>query len=121
MTKTELREMIRECVKEELNKSTCLTEARVAPEESLLATHVVKNPSFEAACLTGDASKIMDIVEFEMKSNNLHTKGAQKLHDDIFEKTKGLTKIPGKIGEQILFFVWNSQLAGTGNGVLKVS
>ena len=35
-------------------------------EDSLLATHITNNEDFEAACLTGNVEKIMDIVNSEM-------------------------------------------------------
>ena len=86
-------------------------------EDRLLATHISNNKEFEAACLVGDAAKIMEIVRFEMDHNNLHTKGSKKLHNDILIKTKGQTKVSQKIGQNILEFVWNSRLSGTGLAV----
>ena len=52
-------------------------------EDRLLATHISNNPEFEAACLTGDAKKIIAIVNHEMEAHRLHTKGANKLKADI--------------------------------------
>jgi hypothetical protein len=64
--------------------------------------------------MTGDATKIMAIIDQAMQDNNMMTKGARKLRDDVFMMTRGNAKVPARIGEHILFFVWNSQLAGTG-------
>ena len=86
-------------------------------ENRLLATHVADNPEFENACLTGDAEKIMSIVDYEMEKNNLHTKGSKKLRNDIFVKTKGQLKVSVNTGKNILFFVWNSRLSGIGLAV----
>ena len=86
-------------------------------ENSLLATHISENPDFEIACLSGDATKILYIVDSEMNEHDLHTKGSKKLHDDIFRMTKGQSKISLNAGQNILFFVWNSRLSGTGLAV----
>lgn len=122
MKKSELRAMIREMLQEELAKSAHLNEAvaTAAPEDSLLATHIAANPEFEEACMNGDGAKIMSIVNFEMEDNEMFTPGAKKLHDDINRMTKGKDRIPVIVGQNILFFVWNSQLAGTGHAVLQV-
>lgn len=119
MKKSELRSIIREMLREELATGNYLTEG-IAPEDSLLATHICKNPDFETACMTGDATKIMAIIDSEMEAKNLYTAGAKKLRNDVFRMTRGNAKVPTKIGENILFFVWNSQMSGTGNAVLKV-
>lgn len=86
-------------------------------EDSLLATHITNNEDFEAACLTGNVEKIMDIVNSEMEKNNLHTKGSNKLHDDILKMLQGKSTDSANIGSNILFFVWNSRLSGTGFAV----
>lgn len=86
-------------------------------EERLLATHISDNKEFENACLTGDADKIMSIIKAEMSEHNLHTKGSIKLHNDILSMTKGKTNIAISIGREILAFVWNSRLSGTGLAV----
>lgn len=86
-------------------------------EDRLLATHISNNEEFETACLTGDAEKIMYIVNYEMEQNNLHTKGSKKLYNDILKKTKGQSKVSSKVGQSILMFVWNSRLSGTGLAV----
>lgn len=111
MKKSELRSMIREMLREELATATYLTEG-AAPADSLIATHVCKNPDFEAACLTGDATKIISIFDHEMEANNLYTPGSKKLRNDVFRMTRGQEKIPARVGESILFFVWNSQMSG---------
>ena len=86
-------------------------------EDRLLATHIANNEEFAEACQAGDATRIMEIVHSEMEKNNLHTKGSNKLCNDILIKTKGLTKIPASLGTEIMFFVWNSRLSGTGFAV----
>ena len=52
-----------------------------------------------------------------MKNNNLFTKGSNKLKEDIFRLTKGKTKVSSSDGTNILYFVWNARLSGTGFGV----
>ena len=82
-------------------------------EDRLLATHISNNPDFEAACLTGDADKIIQIVNLEMEKNELYTKGATKLKSDIIRMLNAK-----KHFAQILMFVWNSRLSGTGDAVI---
>jgi hypothetical protein len=82
-------------------------------EDRLLATHISNNPEFEAACLAGDADKIIEIVNSEMEENKLHTKGANKLKADIIRMLNAK-----KHFTQILMFVWNSRLSGTGDAVI---
>jgi hypothetical protein len=82
-------------------------------EDHLLATHISNNPEFEAACLAGDADKIIAIVNHEMEEHKLHTKGSSKLKADIIRMLN--TK---KHFAQILMFVWNSRLSGTGDAVI---
>jgi hypothetical protein len=86
-------------------------------EDRLLATHISNNSNFEAACLSGNATQIMSIVQSEMTEHNLFTKGAKKLRDDIFKMTRGHAKISLHIGQSILMFVWNSRLSGVGLAV----
>jgi hypothetical protein len=86
-------------------------------EDRLLATHITENPEFENACLTGNGLMIMEIVEAEMKKANLYTKGSKKLQADIIRMLKGQSKVSNSIGQNILFFVYNSRLAGTGLAV----
>jgi alpha-galactosidase/6-phospho-beta-glucosidase family protein len=86
-------------------------------EDRLLATHISNNPAFEEACLTGNVAKVMQIIEQEAEMHNLHTTGAKKLRDDIIALTHNKEKVSVKVGENILFFVWNSRLAGTGFAV----
>lgn len=123
MTKSELRSMVKEILREELAKVASLNEAvafaPVAQDEDLLATYVATNPEFETACMTGDATKILSIMDSEMEKQQMFTPGAKKLRDDVFRMTKGHPKVPARIGENILFFVWNSQLSGTGNKVIR--
>jgi alpha-galactosidase/6-phospho-beta-glucosidase family protein len=86
-------------------------------EDRLLATHVSNNNEFTDACLTGDAEKIMYILSSEMDKNNLHTKGAKKLYNDILQMTKGQSKVSTNVGTNILMFVWNSRMSGVGLAV----
>ena len=82
-------------------------------EDQLLATHISNNPEFEAACLAGDATKVLAIVDHEMEEHNLFTKGAKKLKADIIRMLNAK-----KHFAQILMFVWNSRLSGTGDAVI---
>lgn len=82
-------------------------------EDQLLATHISNNPEFEAACLAGDANKIIEIVNREMEAHNLYTKGSNKLKSDIIRMLNAK-----KHFAQILMFVWNSRLSGTGDAVI---
>jgi hypothetical protein len=118
MTKSELRKLLREMLCEELTTGNYLTEA-MAPADSLIATKVCTNPEFESACMTGNATKIMEIIDQEMEANDMYTPGARKFRNDVFRMTRGSAKIPAKIGENILFFAWNSQMSGTGLAVAK--
>ena len=88
-------------------------------ENRLLATHIAQNPDFESACYTGDSTKILEIIDAEMTRNNLFTKGSQKLKADIVKMLQGRPKVSRYTGENILMFVWNSRLSGTGYAVLK--
>ena len=89
----------------------------VKVEDRLLATHISNNIDFEAACLSGDSKQIMTIVEFEMKKNKLFTKGSEKLKADIQKMLQGKEKVPSSVGQNILYFVWNSRMSGIGLGV----
>ena len=82
-------------------------------EDHLLATHISNNPEFEAACLAGDADKIIAIVNHEMEEHDLRTKGSNKLKSDIIRMLNAK-----KHFAQILMFVWNSRLSGTGDAVI---
>ena len=86
-------------------------------EDRLLATHISDNPKFESACLSGDGLTIMSIVETEMEKNNLYSKGSKKLQADIIRMLKGQTEVSTYTGQNILFFVYNSRLAGIGLAV----
>lgn len=86
-------------------------------EDHLLATHISNNPEFESACLAGDGLIIMEIIKTEMEKNNLYTKGSKKLQTDIIRKLQGQAKVSTYVGQEILFFVYNSRLAGTGFAV----
>jgi hypothetical protein len=82
-------------------------------DDRLLATHISSNPDFEAACMAGDVEMILAIVDAEMTKHNLHTNGAKKLREDVFRLTE--TK---KRCSDILYFIWNSRLSGTGFAVI---
>lgn len=84
----------------------------IKAEDRLLATHIADNPEFEAACSVNDKETIMSIVNHEMEEHDLHTTGAKKLRDDIFRMLNRK-----KSCMDILFFVWNSRLSGTGFAV----
>ena len=88
-------------------------------EDRLLATHISNNVNFEKACMIGDSNLIMEIVNTEMEKNNLHTKGSEKLKTDITNFIRGRSKLPVQVGQNILFFVWNSRLSGVGYAVAK--
>lgn len=83
-------------------------------ESRLLATHITDNPNFTQACESGDGLMIMEIVEAEMKKNDLYTKGSKKLQADIIRMLKGQSRVSASIGQNVLFFVYNSRLAGIG-------
>ena len=88
-------------------------------EERLLATHLSNNKDFAVACQTGDANLIRTIVEAEMNKANLHTKGSNNLRDDIFRMLQDKIKVSTYIGNNVLAFVWNARLSGTGLAVVK--
>jgi hypothetical protein len=87
-------------------------------EDRLLATHITDNIEFEGACLSGNGLLIMDIVEAEMKKNNLYTKGSKKLREDILRMLQGRSSVSKSVGQKVLFFVWNSRLSGIGLAVI---
>ena len=86
-------------------------------EDQLLAKHISENPEFENACMSGNGLMIMEIVESEMKKNNLFTKGSKKLQADIIRMLQGQSRVPAQLGQRVLFFVYNSRLAGVGLAV----
>lgn len=86
-------------------------------ESRLLATRITDNPNFTQACESGDGLMIMEIVEAEMKKNDLYTKGSKKLQADIIRMLKGQSRVSASIGQNVLFFVYNSRLAGLGLAV----
>lgn len=92
-------------------------EVELKIENQLLATHISNNPNFTDACLSGNGLLIMDIIETEMKNHNLYTKGSKKLQSDILRMLQGKSKVSAKVGENVLFFVYNSRLAGIGMAV----
>ena len=86
-------------------------------EDRLLATHISDNAEFESACLTGDGAKILSIVNSEMQTNNLHSKGANKLKMDIYRLLQGNVTVSRYVGMRVMTFVWNSRLKGIGYAV----
>ena len=86
-------------------------------EDSLLATHITKNPEFNNACYAGDGRLIMSIVDAEMEKHNLYTKGSKKLRADIIRMLQGRTKVSMTVGTNVMRFVYNSRLSGIGLGV----
>ena len=98
----------------------CTTKKNLNPkiEDQLLATHIADNPNFEDACMSGNGLMIMEIIEAEMKKNNLYTKGSKKLQSDIIRMLQGQSKVPARVGQNILMFVWNSRLSGIGMAVI---
>ena len=86
-------------------------------EDRLLATHITENPNFVSACESGDGLMIMEIVEAEMKKNNLYTKGSKKLQADIIRMLKGQSRVSTYVGQKVMFFAYNARLAGTGLAV----
>ena len=81
-------------------------------EDRLIATHVSENPDFEEACLTNNYKKIIQIFDDEMNANNLFTKGANKLKEEI-----QLMIFKRRPGTDIMFKVWNARMAAIGLGV----
>lgn len=86
-------------------------------ENHLLATHITDDPNFEFACLKGDLVKIQNIVTSAMEKSGLHTKGSNKLRDDIFNMLQNKKTAPTYTGKTVLAFVWNARLSGTGFAV----
>lgn len=82
-------------------------------ENRLIATHVSDNLDFEEACMNNNYVRIIQIFDEEMEENNLFTKGAIKLKDEI-----KLMIAKNKPGTDIMFKVWNARLSGAGFGVI---
>lgn len=119
MTKGELRNMIVEVLREELSTGNYLTEAmnEEVNMDRILADKLCNNPEFESACMSGDARKIMAIIDTEMQNNNLFTSGAKKLRGQVLCMTRGRDRIPVRIGEQIFNHIWYAE--GAVKGVEK--
>ena len=92
-------------------------ELQAKIEDRLLATHIADNPEFEGACLSGNSSLIMDIVDREMKKHDLYTKGSKKLRADIVRMLNGKERVSTYVGQNVMMFVWNSRLSGIGLAV----
>ena len=117
MKKSELRTMVQDVLKEELAKpeATPVKESnRFGADPDLLATHILNDPDFEAACYAGDATKIMQIIDTVIERDGLQTAGAKKLRNEIFLMTKGNAHIAVGVGANIYQRVWNSRLSGNG-------
>lgn len=82
-------------------------------EDRLIATHVSNNENFEEACMNNNYKLILQIFDEEMEANNLFTKGAKKLRDEI-----QVMVYKHKSGIEIMYRVWNARLAGTGYAVI---
>lgn len=82
-------------------------------EDRLLATHLADNADFESACASGNREKILSIIDYEMEEHNLYTAGSKKLRNDIFRMLNSRKSVT-----DVLFFVWNSRLSGTGDAVI---
>lgn len=82
-------------------------------ENRLIATHVSNNVDFEEACMTNNYDRIIQIFDEEMEENDLFTKGAIKLKEEV-----KLMITKHKPGTDILFKVWNARMSGTGFGVI---
>ena len=52
-----------------------------------------------------------------MKKNDLYTNGSKKLKADIIRMLKGQSRVSESVGQNILFFVYNSRLSGIGLAV----
>ena len=89
------------------------TNYSTAIENDLLATHISNNPEFEKACASNDPAKILAIVNSEMEKHNLYTAGSKKLKADIIRMISSKRKT-----SDILAFVWNSRMSGTGFKVI---
>lgn len=82
-------------------------------ENRLIATHVSNNLDFEEACLNNNYDRIIQIFDEEMEENDLFTKGAIKLKEEVKVM---ITK--RKPGTDIMFKVWNARMSGAGLGVI---
>ena len=116
MTRSELKEMIKDILTEELKR---IDEAKLteAPDHTLLASKLADTHAFTEACMTNDLAAVKRIVDEVMESNDMYTPGAQKLKADILRMC---ARSGARTGENILSFVWNSRLSGTGDKVIKV-
>jgi hypothetical protein len=112
ITKLELKNLIREALREELSKKP-LQEAPKSQEviDQLLASKLYENKDFEQACFAGDAIKIMQIIDRTMEEYNLYTTGARKLRNKIFYMTRGNAKVSSGTGISIFSYITNSILS----------
>ena len=115
MTKSDLRSLIREVLQEELHAHRYITEG--VNLDRILADKLLSNPEFETACLSGDANKIMAIVDEEMEKNNLFTPGAKKVRFEIMRMIQGRTRLSSRVGQEIYAFAWYAK--GQSMGIPK--
>ena len=120
---SELKQIIKEAFREELNRDAALIEATAAlPRaviDQLLASKLYYNKDFETACFTGDGAAIMQIIDDTMEEENLYTAGAKKLRDNIFVKIRGNKRIPVNVGISIFKYVCDSLVAAYGHRVIR--
>jgi hypothetical protein len=118
ITKSELREMIRSVIKEELTERYKLTEARVVPEEKVLANHIGEDDAFIEACETGNAALVRAIIDNTMEELNMYTPGATKFRDTIFSLLGSGSQVEPirrkYVATEILTYVFNCRLASVG-------
>jgi hypothetical protein len=123
MKKSELRSMIREMIQEELTRaesSDSLTEAvKAAPDECILAFHVMMNPDTNKALESRDAVKLLSIVDQEMEKNNLYTKGANTFRSTIEKMTCGMETVPYAMQRRLAQYIGDSYLKAAGMGMSK--
>lgn len=126
MTKSELRGMIREMLKEELanlSSTSALTEGMIleaagkAPDECILAYHVMMNPEANTALENRDAASLIAIIDAEMEKNELYTPGAQAFRSNVVKMTAGLETIPYALRERVARYIGDSYLKAAGMGM----
>ncbi len=130
MTKSELRSMIREMLKEELasmSATTALTEgimleaAGKAPDECILAYHVMMNPDTNLALENRDGAALVAIIDQEMEKNDLYTPGAQTFRKTVLQLTAGMDIIPYALRNRVAQYIGDSYLKAAGMGMSTVA
>ena len=125
MTKSELRGMIREVLKEELasmetfslTEGLLLEAAGKAPDECILAYHVMLNPDANTALETRDAKTLLAVVDAEMEKNDLYTPGAQTFRKNVVQMTGGMDVIPYALRDRVARYIGDSYLKAAGMGM----